>query len=1271
MGRIPGLRETLINTEAARAYGRKDDSVRIVAVVSGNDVDRSNFERRLNETGRHIFNRDGSTLVLSLREKTGHKTREGNFLGTLLAYRYIKQAADAKGISCRDFVTIIGMLFGRGERMSPITQALGDRKPATIVTPANIEIEGKKTGLTAIEEALLYFTPVVRYLEKRGFRGVLDKWGDETEIASVDLTGEPAKGESLAGHDVIKVISVLEITDELARQKDWVVFNEEGSMVAQLSRNSKDVLIERLKQLGIKPRKDGKYYAGISLGPVAVSYDVLDIASEVFAEEIEKEGVYFDFDPYFLMALAMENDPGRWKETVRTDNGLRELVKMIPGFFDKVQSIKEIFRERHDDRELKIKTLDLGASVYWADIGQHSAMREKFLALNDGGAHGIIARKIAHVPGERDEKGNIIVNSRISDEVEIKDSVLVNTIVNGKGRISDSVIMDSEFNDVDANGAFAVRSVRLGKTVLKEKSGTYGSLGADDLVLEEGMRHVSVFTGRGKVDMRVAENTNLRDKENTYNVPIFGNDMSFDEAYNEMFGVSMEELEERRERVLENLERIKGKTGKFKALRFGTSGLRDTVVNMTDMECYINTRGFIAFLKERGEMDGEDRTVAVGGDLRSSTPRIMAAVVKAVRDEGCEIDLCGKVPTPTLSYYAMRNKVPGIMVTGSHIPDDRNGIKFTKRSGEVLKTDEADILRNVARARNAEYEKSGEGSLFGEDGMFKEEKALPPAEKEEEAIEMYLRRYLDVFPRDAFNGKKIVLYQHSAVGRDIIRKVFTDLGAEVISVKRSDKFIPVDTEKVSEETRQSLRGWADEYGPFAIISTDGDSDRPLLADEKGEFLPGDKLGALVSVFLNPDFAAIPISANDAVVSALEERGIEVKQTKIGSPYVVAAMIDELGKNPSARVVSWESNGGFLLGSDWTIGDGVLKALPTRDAMLPLLSALLLAVREGMSVSELIGARLPKRYTYADVIDDKTRGCESYTADMGKTIVKMLSPKESGVTQVDFTPSGTELKGAETTPELEIEMKAIRDRLSGYFTKERGFDGIVSINFIDGIRIRFANDEVSHLRPSGNAPEFRNYATASTEERAKEIVEKRKEIIPQMISDLGDAPQPGSLGARAAKTRPGEDTPAGRVLKAVSEGAPLYIRPYKEPKVWGVGGTGEYWYGAGMPSGEKSSTAAVGDEVMPMAEIMEYTPEEILGKDAIDKFGYVLPLVKILTPKGRLSVQFHDTKNELWVVTGTSEAMAGEKGPYVIVGFSEGSVERYGKTVTEKYGEALL
>ncbi len=543
------------------------------------------------------------------------------------------------------------------------------------------------------------------------------------------------------------------------------------------------------------------------------------------------------------------------------------------------------------------------------------------------------------------------------------------------------------------------------------------------------------------------------------------------------------------------------KRDKFKSLEFGTSGLRDKVTAMTDMECYINTRGFILFLEERGELNASDKDIALGGDLRSSTPRIMTAVSLAIKHSGYIALFCGRVPTPTLAYYAMCKCVPGIMVTGSHIPDDRNGVKFTKKHGEVLKNDEADILRNVERARISEYEKPLQESLFDENGMLNEIYNLPEAEFETDSINMYVNRYLEVFKDKPLSHKKIVLYQHSAVGRDIVQEIFEALGADIVPIERSDKFIPVDTEKVSIDTTSLLQKASREHKPFAIITTDGDSDRPLLADENGRFLPGDKLGALVSMFLNPDFVSIPISANDAVVSSLEERGIKVMQTRIGSPYIIDAMNCEIKRNPSSKVAGWECNGGFLIGSDWAIDDSFLRPLPTRDAVLPLISVLLLAVKDNMTVSELITSRLPKRYTHADVIDNKTPGCEIYTAEMGKTIIKMLSPASSDISQVDFTEEGIKTNGVDCSTESVHNLIWIKEKLCNYFTNERGFTDIVSINYIDGIRIVFSDNDVAHLRPSGNAPEFRIYATSDIQEAANRIVGKIIEIIPDIIRDL--------------------------------------------------------------------------------------------------------------------------------------------------------------------------
>lgn len=489
-------------------------------------------------------------------------------------------------------------------------------------------------------------------------------------------------------------------------------------------------------------------------------------------------------------------------------------------------------------------------------------------------------------------------------------------------------------------------------------------------------------------------------------------------------------------------------TYKPNELSFGTSGLRGLIADMTDLECYINTLGFLRFLAHADNL-ASDATVYIAGDLRYSTPRILGAVARAIEDSGRPVVHCGFVPTPAIAFYAMQQNAPCIMVTGSHIPDDRNGIKFYKSDGEVLKEDELGIKESVMSVRNELYKQDIETTVFDSNGQLKVQPILPA--EDTSANEAYAARYTEVFDSTTFAGKKIVFYQHSAVGRDSLADLFKSLGAEVVLTGRSEKFIPIDTENVTPDDQAYFKSIAAEHpDAFAIVSTDGDSDRPFVIDEQGIFHRGDVLGALVADWVGADFAAFPVSASDATNKYLEDRGIQWQHTRIGSPYVISVM-DEALVAGSKRVVGWEVNGGFLLGGDIEINNKVLGALPTRDAFFPIAAVLALAVQKKQKVSELFGT-LAQRATQAGLIDN-------FPPEVSRTILE---------------------KFAHDTPDT-------RSELDTYFTKEHGFTSISSLNSLDGIRIFFENGEIAHLRPSGNAPQLRIYSVADTQERADEIV----------------------------------------------------------------------------------------------------------------------------------------------------------------------------------------
>ena len=254
-------------------------------------------------------------------------------------------------------------------------------------------------------------------------------------------------------------------------------------------------------------------------------------------------------------------------------------------------------------------------------------------------------------------------------------------------------------------------------------------------------------------------------------------------------------------------------------VKFGTSGARGLTEAMTDRVCYAYTRAFLQYLQALGQLAMSSR-VAVAGDLRPSTPRIMAAVCLAVRDSGLQPVNCGFIPSPAVALYGIQQDIPAIMVTGSHIPDDRNGIKFNKATGEILKTDEEGI-----RSQRVSFDRA----LFGPEGMVSEPADLPDID--EQAYLEYRERYLGFFPTQCLKGRRIGLYEHSSVARRPLADILAGLGADVVRLGYSEVFVPVDTEAVRPEDRVLARQWVAEHRLDALVSTDGDGDRPLISDE--------------------------------------------------------------------------------------------------------------------------------------------------------------------------------------------------------------------------------------------------------------------------------------------------------------------------------------------------------------------------------------------------------------------------------------------------------
>lgn len=453
-------------------------------------------------------------------------------------------------------------------------------------------------------------------------------------------------------------------------------------------------------------------------------------------------------------------------------------------------------------------------------------------------------------------------------------------------------------------------------------------------------------------------------------------------------------------------------------VKFGTSGARGLVADMTDRVCYAYARGFLQQQKATGR-------IAIAGDLRPSTERILKAIHQAISDAGCETSSLGRVPTPALALYGIEHAIPSIMVTGSHIPDDRNGIKFHRPDGEITKSDELAMLAQSVQLPDS----------FDSAGMLVASPSLPATTDAETG---YLARYFKAFSPGCLAKQTVGVYGHSAVGRELLVRVLESLGARVVRLGWSETFVPVDTEAIRPEDVELAQKWAHEQQLDAIVSTDGDSDRPLLADEHGNWFRGDVLGVVTARYLKAHSVVTPVSSNSLV--ELSNLFARVERTQIGSPFVIAAM-QALAKD-SPSVVAYEANGGCLVQNELSIAGGSLSPLATRDAILPLLCALDDSARRGIPVSALT-ADLPKRFTTSDRL-------------------KNIAAHKSQQLLMNLLSGGLEtLSSFVQLPEVTV----------------------TSVNTVDGLRMQLSSGEIVHVRPSGNAPELRCYVEAASVERA--------------------------------------------------------------------------------------------------------------------------------------------------------------------------------------------
>lgn len=503
----------------------------LVTVVSGTELDRRYWQQHFAATQSDVFRADASSTLISVCEPV----RKGNFLGTLAAWTSTLEALNDRRIALPD-VSLMSMVFGQGKRLSPFTQSLGNRKSA-LPTPLRGSVS--HNYLRTADLSNLYANAWVQHLRSVGFHGLVVKWGDEAVVPSVTWDPHSLDYRQL---DAFRFVWKTAPTVELAREKDWILIDPADKMQYQYARQPMEHLNRRLAHYS-----QAGYSVGVNLGSLAVSYQFLDLALDIFREDLAIPGRWVDWDPYVWMALFCATEADWHAEAEREQqigkSGIRDLGVRYPDFYAKITRLRDAVRDQLG-RPFAVGVLDFGLPL-WTDFGLHTALRTGLLEILNDSERGAVARDLFALPHARDGRGNIIVNSELPAGADIRNSVICDSVIlSDESVVHDAVVIGGRLRRAHMPQGGAVIFSAADDLVFSGANAISLRSVAAQVHLPGGGRHTTLFLDEGPE--QVVTNESVIDYEGAnYTQPILGNGRAFDDAARKMSVIDGELLERR------------------------------------------------------------------------------------------------------------------------------------------------------------------------------------------------------------------------------------------------------------------------------------------------------------------------------------------------------------------------------------------------------------------------------------------------------------------------------------------------------------------------------------------------------------------------------------------------------------------------------------------------------------------------------------------------------------------------------------------------------
>ena len=413
---------------------------------------------------------------------------------------------------------------------------------------------------------------------------------------------------------------------------------------------------------------------------------------------------------------------------------------------------------------------------------------------------------------------------------------------------------------------------------------------------------------------------------------------------------------------------------------FGSSGVRGTV-GETITPTFVGQVARAAGSEWHSAGTG---AVAIARDTRRTGGMLADAAAAELAAVGCDVRRLGVVPTPGAQAYCAREGVPALIITASHNPPRYNGVKLVGADGyelsrEALERIESRLLRG---------DRDGSDASVGWDRVGRSERV-------DGARRRYVEELLSAVDREAIAAADltVALDPGHGAGATTSPEFLRRLGCEVVTVNAQPdgRFPGRDPEPVAEnlgELGELVRAAGADVG----VAHDGDADRAILFDERGEFIDGEALlAALAAAVLDTDDATVSaVNVSQRLVDVAEAAGADLELTPIGSTYIVTRILELTGEGRRVPIAG-EGNGGVLFPPYRPARDGaytvarfleLLADRPASEVVAPFDDYENVRINLPYEEGSTRRAMLEAAETYAHAADAEVTTIDGYRLDYG-------------------------------------------------------------------------------------------------------------------------------------------------------------------------------------------------------------------------------------------------------------------------------------------------